>query len=419
MRGPRRAGRGVSLAASKVRAAGSIPFPRLHPHSEQLAVNDRIASAEPIHVSEQVLLDLRARLRATRWPDELPDARGVWGPSVERMQRLCTRWADGYDWRATEARFNRWAQYRTTIDGQNIHFFWVRSEEPNPIPMLLTHGWPGTVAEFLDIVDPLAAPSAHGAAGKPAFDLVIPSLPGYGWSGPTRQSGWNLARVAAAWRTLMERLGYERFAAQGGDFGSMVSARLALQARERLLGLHLNMPLVPRVPGSITQREQSDLDDVVSFVKYGSSYQVTHARSSQTIGYALNDSPAGLAGWILDKFDRWTDSPGDAFAAVPLDRLLDNLTVYWVTGTITSSMRLYAESTLVDDLGPTRSRVNVPTGVAVFPRELFRFPRSWIEAAFNLVHYRRMERGGHFAAMEVPELLIGDIRDFFAGLHNP
>lgn len=379
-------------------------------------MTDRIVAADPIHVPEPVLEDLRARLRATRWPDELPDAVGVWGPSVERMRKLCARWADGYDWRATEARFNRWPQYRTNIDGQDIHFFHVKSPQPDAIPMLLTHGWPGTVAEFLDIVEPLVAPSAHGAAGQPAFDLVIPSLPGYGFSGPTRASGWNLTRVAAAWKTLMERLGYERYAAQGGDFGSMVSARLALQAADRMLGLHLNMALVPRVAGEITEEEQADLADVVSFVKRGSAYQLTHAHSSQTAGYALNDSPAGLAGWILDKFDRWTDSPGDAFAAVPMDRFLDNLMVYWVTGTITSSMRLYAEATLVEDLGPTRTRVTVPTGVAIFPREMFRFPRSWIAAAFNLVHYRRMARGGHFAAMEEPELLVADIREFFARL---
>ena len=196
----------------------------------------------------------------------------------------------------------------------------------------------------------------------------------------------------------------------------MVSARLGLIAREELIGLHLNMALVPRRPGKITPQEQIDLQDVVDFVKTGSSYQDTHARSSQTVGYALNDSPAGLAGWIIDKFDRWTDSPGDALSAIPMDRLLDNLTVYWVTGTITSSMRLYAESRLIDELGPTRTRVEVPTAVAIFPREMFRFPRSWIEQAFQLVRYKRMPRGGHFAAMEVPQLLVEDIREFFGSL---
>jgi pimeloyl-ACP methyl ester carboxylesterase len=381
-----------------------------------MAMNDSIVPAPPIHISDEVLQDLRARLRATRWPDELRDAPGVWGPPLERMKALCAHWADSYDWRATEARFNRWPQYETTIDGQKIHFFWVRSGKADAIPMLLTHGWPGTVAEFLDVVEPLVFPQKHGAEGATAFDLVVPSLPGYGFSGPTTQSGWHLNRVAAAWKELMRRLGYKRYAAQGGDFGSMVSARLALQASDEMIGLHLNMALVPRAEGEITPQEKADLEDVKSFVKSGSAYQVTHARSSQTVGYALNDSPAGLAGWIMDKFDRWTDSKHDALQAIPMDRLLGNLTVYWVTRTITSSMRLYAEATLLEDLGPTKARVEVPTGVAIFPREMFRFPRSWIEHAFNLVHYRRMPKGGHFAAMEVPELLIEDIRTFFGNL---
>jgi len=265
-------------------------------------------------------------------------------------------------------------------------------------------------------VDPLVSPNQHGAERQIAFDLVVPSLPGYGWSGPTAQRGWSLNRVAAAWNELMKRLGYERYVAQGGDFGSMVSARLALLAPASLIGLHLNMALVPRRPGEITSQEQSDLEDVLLFVKKGSDYQLTHGRSSQTLGYALNDSPAGLAAWVIDKFNRWTDSQCDALQSIPLDRLLDNLTVYWVTQTITSSMRLYAESMLAEDLGPTRSRVAVPTGVAIFPREMFRFPRSWLEQAFNLVHYRRMPRGGHFAAMEVPDLLVDDIRAFVRAL---
>ncbi|MFT3778586.1 MAG: epoxide hydrolase [Ottowia sp.] len=378
-------------------------------------MTDGILPAEPIHVPEEVLADLRARLRATRWPDELPGTDEAWGPGVDRMKRLCARWADGYDWRATEARVNQWPQFRTAIDGLDIHFFWVRSQAPKAIPLLLTHGWPGSVMEFLEVVPPLVAP---GAAGGPAFDLVIPSLPGYGWSSPPSERGWTLSRVARAWATLMARLGYERFGAQGGDLGAMVSARLALHAPERMLGVHLNMVVVPQASGEVTDLEQADLKDVAAFVKHGTTYQATHCLSSQTVGYALNDSPAGLAAWILDKFDRWTDSPQDAFAAVPLDRLLDNLTLYWVTRTIASSMRLYAESRLADDLGPAKGRVEVPTGVALYPREIYRFPRSWIEAAFNLAHHRRMPRGGHFAAMEEPGLFVADVRDFFAGLQR-
>src|SRR5581483_226732 len=249
-------------------------------------------------------------LRATRWPDELPGLGGRWGPRRDYLQELCATWADAYDWRKTEAKLNTWPQFETTIDGQNIHLLWVRSPEPGAVPLIMTHGWPGSVVEFVDVIDPLTRPSAHGAAGAPAFDLVVPSLPGYGWSGSTSAAGWNLARIAAAWKELMARLGYDRYAAQGGDWGSMISARLALIARKELIGLHLNMALVPRVAGDISPQEQADLDDVVKFVKTGSAYQVIQGRSPQTLAYGLADSPAGLAAWIIDKFVRWTDNDG-------------------------------------------------------------------------------------------------------------
>ena len=369
-----------------------------------------------IDVPEAVLDDLRARLRATRWPDELADARGRWGPRREFVQRLCAHWADGYDWRRTEARLNAYPQFETTIDGQKIHFLWVRSTASRHIPLLLTHGWPGSVVEFLDVIEPLAHPGDRGAADALGFDLVIPSLPGYGFSGPTSESGWNLQRIARAWQALMARLGYPRYGAQGGDYGSMVSARLALLAPGEMIGLHLNMALVPRGTGELSELEQADLKDVMTFLKTGSAYQVIQGRAPQTVAYGLSDSPAGLAGWILDKFERWSDHDGDPEEAIARDRLLDNLTVYWVTNTINSSMRLYAEAQRIDDFGPTREKVTVPTGVAIFPKEMFRYPRAWLEQAFDLVRYERMPRGGHFAAMEEPDLLVADVRAFFAGL---
>jgi len=380
-----------------------------------MAMKETLVPAR-IDVSESVLDDLRSRLRATRWPDELSDARGVWGPRLDRMRSLCDYWAEGYDWRLTEARLNDWPQFETNIDGQKIHFFWIRSSHSGSIPLLLTHGWPGSVAEFIDIIDPLVEPGQHGARGQPAFDLVVPSLPGYGFSGPTVESGWDLWRVAGAWRELMRRLGYARYAAQGGDFGSMVSARLALLAPDEMIGLHLNMALVPPRQGPLSSQEEADLADVKDFVKFGSAYQVIHGRSPQTAGYALTDSPAGLAAWIVDKFDLWTDTTGDALQAVSRDRLLDNIMVYWVTGTINSSMRMYAEAMKRGDLGATRDKVIVPTGLAVFPREMFRYPRVWVEQAFNLVHHTHMPRGGHFAAMEAPEALVADVRVFFGNI---
>jgi epoxide hydrolase len=372
-----------------------------------------------IQVPDAVLDDLRRRLHVTRWPDELPDAAGVWGPRRDLLQRLCKAWADEYDWRATEARLNNYPQYEVTIDGQKIHFFWIRSPEARSMPLLMTHGWPGSVVEFLDVIEPLIAPAAHGAPATIAFDLIIPSLPGYGWSGPTQASGWNLQRIAEAWRVLMAILGYDRYGAQGGDFGSMVSARLALLAPKEIVGLHLNMALVPRTAGSINVVEQAALDDVVTFVKRGSAYQVIQGRSPQTVGYALNDSPAGLAAWIIDKFERWTDNDGDLEQAIARSRLLDNLTVYWVTDTINSSMRLYAEAQLADDFGATRTKIEVPTGIAIFPKEMFKYPRSWLEQAFHLVRYTRMPRGGHFAAMEEPDLFVADVQAFFTELSTP
>lgn len=366
-----------------------------------------------ISVPDVVLEDLRDRLARTRWPDELPDARGRWGPRLDYLQDLCRSWAESYDWRATETRLNSHAHYRTQIDGQTIHFMWVRSPEPNAIPLIMTHGWPGSVVEFLDVIDPLADPRSHGASGAPAFDLVIPSLPGYGWSGPTVASGWNLDRIARAWRSLMAGLGYERYAAQGGDWGAMVSARLALIDPTAMFALHLNLALVPRIEGPITEQEQRELDEVIRFVKWGSAYQVIQGRSPQVVGYGLADSPAGLAGWIIDKFERWTDNDGALEEAMPRERLLDNIMTYWVTNTINSSMRLYAEAQAAGDFGAAHSRITVPTAIAQFPKEMFRYPRSWLDSAFNLVRYTKFDRGGHFAAMEEPDLFIEDIRSFF------
>jgi epoxide hydrolase len=366
-----------------------------------------------IAVPEGILRDLRERLNRTRWPDELPGEPGRWGTRKSYLQDLCASWENEYDWRRTEARINAYPNFLTTIDGQQIHFMWIKSSEPNSIPLLMTHGWPGSVVEFLDVIDPLVHPRDHGAAGDVAFDLVIPSLPGYGWSGPTTDSGWNLQRIATAWKTLMSELGYRRYGAQGGDWGAMVSARLAQIDRDAMIGLHLNLALVPRVEGPITEQEQTDLDDVVAFVKFGSAYQVIQGRSPQTLAYGLSDSPAGLAGWIIEKFDRWTDHDGDLEQAVARERLLDNLTVYWVTNTINSSMRLYAEAQRANDFGALRTRVEVPTGLAVFPKEMFRYPRAWLDKAFNLIRYTRMPRGGHFAAMEEPDLFVSDVRAFF------
>ena len=316
--------------------------------------------------------------------------------------------------RAQEDRFNRFEHGLTEIDGQRVHFMHARSPEPGALPLVMTHGWPGSVSEFLDVVGPLSDPAAHGGDPADAFHVVCPSIPGYGWSGPTRESGWDVRRVALAWKVLMERLGYARYGAQGGDWGAMISGQLALLDAPRLVGLHLNMAIGwPPADGG---GEQADLADLTTFMAEGAAYQQIQGKNPQTLGYGLTDSPAGLAAWIVEKLHAWTDHDGDLETAVTREQILTNLTVYWATATINSSVRLYCESQRSGSFPPMGERVEVPTAAAVFPKEILRMPRSWIEAAYNVVRYTRFERGGHFAALEEPDLLVDDIRSFFRGL---
>jgi microsomal epoxide hydrolase len=369
-----------------------------------------------IEVPEDVLDDLRERLARTRWPDQIPGSGWDYGTDRAYLQDLCETWRTGFDWRAQEERFNRWPHFLTEIDGQQVHFIHARSPEPDALPLLITHGWPGSVSEFLDVIDPLRDPASHGGDARDAFHVVCPSLPGYGWSGPTVEPGWDVRRVAEAWRTLMARLGYERYGAQGGDWGAMVSAQLALVDPDHMVGLHSNMLLsFPSDTSGIelSETEMADLMAAGEFMQTGAAYQEIQGKNPQTLGYALTDSPAGLAGWIVEKFRAWTDNDGSPEDAVSRDQILTNLTVYWVTKTINSSIRLYCESQRSGRFGPTTEYVKVPTAAAVFPREIFRIPRAYAERGFNLVRYTRFDRGGHFAALEEPDLLIEDVRAFF------
>jgi microsomal epoxide hydrolase len=369
-----------------------------------------------VDVPEAVLDDLRDRLARTRWPDQIPNTPWDYGTDLTYLQDLCETWRTDFDWRKQEERFNRWPHFLTDIDGTQVHFIHARSPEPDAFPLIITHGWPGSVSEFLDIIDPLIAPSAHGAAGRIAFDVVCPSIPGYGWSGPTTDPGWDVMRVAQAWQTLMARLGYERYGAQGGDWGAMISATLAKVDEAHVAGLHSNMLLAfPANAGelTLTETEAADLAAAGEFMQRGSAYQEIQGKNPQTLGYGLTDSPAGLAGWIVEKFYAWTDNNGNPEDAVTRDQILTNLTVYWVTNTINSSVRLYCESRRTDRFGPMGERVNVPTAGAVFPREMFRIPEAYAAEAFNLQRYTRFDRGGHFAALEEPDLLVDDIRAFF------
>jgi epoxide hydrolase len=281
------------------------------------------------------------------------------------------------------------------------------------MPLIITHGWPGSVAEFLDVIEPLRDPRNHGGDPADAFHIVAPSIPGYGWSGPTTETGWDVRRVAEAWKVLMARLGYERYGAQGGDWGSMISSQLGVVDAEHVAGVHLNMVLGLPSDALLSGQEQADMAATGAFMEKGSAYQQIQGKNPQTLSYGLTDSPAGLAGWISEKFHHWTHHPdGDLETAVTREQLLTNLTVYWITNTINSSTRLYFESQKSGRFPPFE-RLEVPTGCAVFPGEIITMPESWASNLYNVTRYTRFDRGGHFAAMEEPDLLIDDIRAFF------
>lgn len=381
-------------------------------------------SIEPFRcdVPQSILDDMKARLQRTRLPDQLTDAGWDYGTERSFLDRLCTYWHDEFDWRSAEARFNRFAQYTTQIDGENVHFYHVRSPEPDAVPLIITHGFPGSVAEFLDIIGPLSDPAAHGGDRRDAFHVVAPSIPGYGFSGPTRTKGFGLMRAAAVNSRIMEVLGYGRYFAQGGDFGSAISSRMAMLHPDRMIGLHLNFilgkPADPDKPlAGLTERETAALQWKSHYDDRESGYQSIQSTKPQTLAYGLTDSPAGLAAWISEKFRTWTDCDGDVEALLGMDRMLENIMLYWVTGTINSAMRLYYES-----IGPDRAatpewqKIEVPTGHARFPAEIRPTPRLWAEQMYNIVHWNELPKGGHFAALEQPALLVDDVRKFCRSL---
>jgi epoxide hydrolase len=362
-----------------------------------------------VEVPDAVLEDLRDRLARTRWPDQIPGSGWGYGTDLAYLRELCEYWRTGFDWRAQEDRLNRWPHFLTEIDGQQIHFIHARSDDPGALPLIMSHGWPDSVSGFLEVIEPL----------RENFHVVVPSLPGYGWSGPTAEPGWDVQRVADAWAALMARLGYDRYGVQGGDWGAMISATLAARAPEHVVGLHSNMLMAfPEDASNIalTDEETADLEAAGTFLQMGSAYQEIQGKNPQTLGYGLTDSPAGLAGWIVEKFRAWTDNNGSPEDALTRDQILTNLTVYWVTKTINSSIRLYCETQRTGQYGLIGDYVEVPTAAAVFPNEMFRTPRAYAETRFNIVRYTRFDRGGHFAALEEPDLLVDDIRTFFKEL---
>src|SRR5215472_990531 len=365
-----------------------------------------------IEVAQSEIDDLRGRLRNTRWPDELSAAGWDYGIPLSYVQELAADWAGRYDWRQNEARLNEFPQYTTAVDGQNVHFLHVQSRERNAIPVLLTHGWPGSVVEFMKIIGPLVDPGAHGGDAAAAFHVVAPSIPGFGFSGPTTERGWDVNRIAAAFARLMQRLGYERYGAQGGDWGSAISRQIGLSDSEHVIGVHLNTLSTPPSGDPeemklLTEREKGYIDAANRFRQQGSGYFMIQGSRPQTLSYGLTDSPAGLLAWIAEKFHEWSEQPIDR------DQMLTNISVYWFTRTANSSARLYFEFGRAGSSWGKVETSTAPTGVAVFPGEIAPPIRRFAERSNNVLHWSEFDRGGHFAAMEQPDALVSDIRSFF------
>jgi pimeloyl-ACP methyl ester carboxylesterase len=373
-----------------------------------------------IDVPQADLDDLRDRLARTRWPDELPGVGWDYGVPLGYLKELAGYWRTAYDWRKQEARLNDFPQFTTTIDGAKVHFLHARSAEPNAIPLIITHGWPGSIVEFVEVIEPLTDPRAHGGDPADAFHVVAPSIPGFGFSGPTRETGWNINRVAKAWTELMRRLGYERYGAQGGDFGAIASPELGRLAPDHVIGVHVNAASVGFIPfppvdeaelATLTDAERARVDAIQHFTTEEWGYNAIQSTRPQTLAYALTDSPAGQLAWIVEKFKAWTDNAAELPEdAVERDHILTNVMVYWLTGTAGSAARIYYENTHTASWAPPE-RSTVPTGVAVFSRDVA--IRRYAERANTIVHWSEFDRGGHFAAMEAPDLLVDDVRAFF------
>jgi pimeloyl-ACP methyl ester carboxylesterase len=369
-----------------------------------------------IHVEESVLEDLRGRLARTRFPDQIEGTGWEYGISIDYLRELVEYWRDEYDWREHEARLNALAHFRTRIDGQSIHFVHARSADPDAFPLLIMHGWPGSIVEFVDVIPLLTEPEGYGGRPGDALHVVAPSLPGYGFSEPPRTRGWDVVRIARAFIELMRRLGYARYGAQGGDWGAQIATRIGALDREHCAAIHLNMPVAgrPEEPGPLSEEDKADLAAMARFQREESGYALQQGTKPQTLGVALNDSPAGLLAWIVEKFRGWSDCGGHPENAYSRDQLITNAMLYWVTQTITSSARLYWESRHSGVWDRAPEFVAVPTGVARYPKEeVLRFPRAWVERYYNVTRWAVMPRGGHFAAMEQPALFVDDVRSFF------
>jgi pimeloyl-ACP methyl ester carboxylesterase len=382
-----------------------------------------------IDVPEEALVDLRRRIAATRWPQRETVDDQSQGAELATVQELVRYWGTDYDWRRAEFALNAFPQFVTEIDGLDIQFAHVRSPHPEALPLIVTHGWPGSIFELIKVIGPLTDPTAHGGRAEDAFDLVLPSLPGYGFSGKPQSTGWGPERMARAWAELMRRLGYTRYVAQGGDWGAVVSQIMALQRPAGLLGIHLNMPAtVPPdiakilsdggpAPAGLSTAEAAAFESLAAFYKLETGYSAIMATRPQTLNYGLADSPAGQAAWIYDKFATLTDSGGRPERVLTRDEMLDDITLYWITNSGSSASQSYWE---VQGGNPFNAvDISLPVGVSVFPGEIYRAPRSWAERNYHaLIYWNEVDKGGHFAAWEQPELFAAEVRAAFRTLRS-
>jgi pimeloyl-ACP methyl ester carboxylesterase len=387
-------------------------------------------AVRPFHIDvpEEALVDLRRRIAATRWPERETVDDFAQGVQLAKIQELVRYWGTDYDWRKAEAKLNALPQFVTNIDGLDIHFIHVRSRHPNALPLIMTHGWPGSVFELLKVIGPLTDPTAHRGVAEDAFDLVLPSMPGYGFSEKPNTTSWGPDRIARAWDVLMKRLGYTRYVSQGGDWGAIIADVMGRQAPPGLLGIHVNRvdrsaTIPPEVakalnngepaPADLTAEERAVFDQTKDFYKQGTGYAAIMGTRPQTIGYGLADSPVGLAAWCYDKFADWVFTRGEPERSLTRDEMLDDVTLYWLTNTGTSGARLYWEN----NANPSAVDVSIPAAVTVFPGEIYRPPKSWAERAYHqLIYYHRVDKGGHFAAWEEPQLFSEEIRAAFRSL---
>jgi pimeloyl-ACP methyl ester carboxylesterase len=404
-------------------------FSHAQPAPSRAASATEVIRTFQVHFSDEDLNDLRNRIKATKWPDAETVDDNTQGVPLATMKKLAAYWANGYDWRKIETRLNNLPQFVTTIDNVAIHFIHIRSKHKNALPVIITHGWPGSVIEQLKIIDPLINPTAYGGKAEDAFDVIIPSIPGYGFSGKPAQAGWDPVHIAKAWIELMKRLGYKKFVAQGGDWGDAISEQMALLAPPELLGIHTNMaatvpPGISKAlkygepqPAGLSTDEKHAYEQLDFFFKHGLGYATEMGTRPQTL-YAIGDSPIGLAAWILDHDARSLELITRVFneqsEGLTKDDVLDNITLYWLTKTAVSSGRLFWESKLAFfDV----KHINIPVAVSAFPDEIYTAPRSWAQQAFpKLIHYNKLEKGGHFAAWEQPDLFVKEIRTAFRSL---